>query len=340
MPAKHSESGFSLIELLVATTVLLVVSGIVTSALLQMTNSQTTIWNRTEMHSGIRGATEVLQQEVGQAGRAAISATVSLVGPVTATVGCDPGNPSLLAQTVAVVSKDAAGTVVTSVNGINPLRNIFATGGANPAYELLTTLDGNAQEAFKVASVDTAGSTITACFRNAHPAGTILSALGAFATGIIPPTGIVNGSSATVLKLFGDIMSDGNMVYVEYTCDTVSHNLYRNVMAYDAVSKPALTNAQVLLSNVIANPGGTACFTYQTTSLNVQGINMTFVLDVAVTLTVQTQQLDPLTKTYQTETKALLNVAPRNVFAAWQMASLDYTDHVQSTPVSVTSLLP
>ena len=30
---------------------------------------QATIWNRTQMHSGIRGATEVLQQEVGQAGR-------------------------------------------------------------------------------------------------------------------------------------------------------------------------------------------------------------------------------------------------------------------------------
>ena len=34
-----------------------------------MTTAQKTIWNRTEMHSGIRGATELLQQEVGQAGR-------------------------------------------------------------------------------------------------------------------------------------------------------------------------------------------------------------------------------------------------------------------------------
>ena len=56
--------------------------------------------------------------------------------------------------------------------------------------------------------------------------------LGSFATGIIPPTGMLNGSTATVLKLYGDINGDGNMVYVEYTCDTaVSHNLYRNVMA-------------------------------------------------------------------------------------------------------------
>ena len=69
MSRTHPESGFSLIELLISMGVLLIISSIVTSALLQMTSAQATIWNRTEMHSGIRGATELLQQEVGQAGR-------------------------------------------------------------------------------------------------------------------------------------------------------------------------------------------------------------------------------------------------------------------------------
>ena len=78
MTRTHSESGFSLIELIVAMGVLMAVSSIVTSALLQMTQSQTTIWNRTEMHSGIRGATELLQQEVGQAGRITLPGTVTL----------------------------------------------------------------------------------------------------------------------------------------------------------------------------------------------------------------------------------------------------------------------
>ncbi|MBI3400176.1 MAG: type II secretion system protein [Acidobacteria bacterium] len=343
MNRTHSEAGFSLVELLVSIGLLLVVSSIVTSALMQMTQAQTTIWNRTEMHSGIRGATELLQQEVGQAGRTALSATVSLNAPVAAAASCDPGTPVTNAVTVAVVSKDdkTPPNVVTSVNGINPLSGIFAGGAAlGGAFELLFTLDGDSQEAVKVASVDKTGSTITACFTKAHLAGTVLSPLGAFATGIVPPTGVVNGSSATVLKLYGDIIGDGNMVYIEYTCDTVNHNLYRNVMAYDAASKPAVTNSQILLSNIIDNPGGTACFTYQTTTVSAQGTPFTFVLDVAVTLTVQTQQLDPLTKQYQTETKALLNVSPRNIFAAWEMASLGYTDHIQSTPITVTALLP
>ena len=63
-----TESGFSLVELIVATGLFLIVSTVVTSALMQMTNSQKTIWNRTETHSGVRGATELLQQEVGRGG--------------------------------------------------------------------------------------------------------------------------------------------------------------------------------------------------------------------------------------------------------------------------------
>src|SRR5438445_4119447 len=84
----HSEAGFTLAELLIATGLLLVVSSIVTSALLQMTNQQQTIWNRTEMHSGVRGATELLQQEVGQAGR------IALPNPVTAGVIAGPPGPT------------------------------------------------------------------------------------------------------------------------------------------------------------------------------------------------------------------------------------------------------
>jgi hypothetical protein len=88
------------------------------------------------------------------------------------------------------------------------------------------------------------------------------------------------------------------------------------------------------------NPGLTPCFSYQTASMLVQGTTFTFVLDVAITLTVQTQEIDPVTKRFQTETKALLNVSPRNVFNTWSLASIGYTDRIQSTPASVTLLLP
>src|SRR5260221_4179683 len=94
----HSEAGFTLAELLIATGLLLVVSSIVTSAMLQMTNQQQTIWNRTEMHSGVRGATELLQQEVGQAGRIALPnplITTGAIPPSANPAGCTPQTVTL-----------------------------------------------------------------------------------------------------------------------------------------------------------------------------------------------------------------------------------------------------
>ena len=55
---RHADAGFSLPELLIAMTIMLIISGAAVSALLKMTAAQATIWNRTQMHSGIRGATE------------------------------------------------------------------------------------------------------------------------------------------------------------------------------------------------------------------------------------------------------------------------------------------
>jgi len=347
----RQEAGFSLIELLVATCVFLVITSIVATALRQITNSQATIWNRTQMHSGLRGATELLQQEVGQAGLVgtpppgivtAAGAGGVIQGRITQTAGlgplCDPANPGANATTVQV----------SSVAGL------FTTAGVLPAsYALITTMDyGKNRETTPVWSINSAVNppTLTACFNNDHPVNTTLMMLGGFANGIVPPAdppvNYPNGSNGFSLKMFGDVNGDGNMVYVEYTCDpVVAHKLYRRTMPFDGApaSKPALGGALVLLSNVMQNPGNAPCFTYQTTNavnpIVVNGVPTIFVLDVAVTLTVQTQQLDPITKQNQTETKALLNVSPRNVFNTWLLANSGYMDHIQSTPATVAALL-
>jgi hypothetical protein len=168
----------------------------------------------------------------------------------------------------------------------------------------------------------------------AHAAGAPISAPGGFAAGVVPPGG--NGSSATKLKIFGDINSDGSMVYVEYWCDTANGRLYRNSMPFTQVGKLPYTVDKVLIDNILANPGGTDCFTYQTQAAG----GVTYVTDVAITLTVQTQNRDRKTGDFQKETKALLNVSPRNVFTVWQLAGLGITNRVQPTPASVTNLLP
>jgi prepilin-type N-terminal cleavage/methylation domain-containing protein len=330
----RSQAGFSLIELLVATGLLLIISSIVTSAIMQATKSQTTIFNRTEMHSGIRGATELLQQEVGQAGLISLPATVTIsANPVTTIVGT---------PTACVT----ATTTLTSVAGMWG----HATRGVR-----LTFLDGDKAETIQV-TAPIAGNSVTGCFWSNHPVGTRVMALGGFAEGIIPPASIpyANGSNANRLKLFGDINGDGTLQYVEYYCDNGdagtngSHNLYRNVMEYTTAAKPALTSSNVLLSNVYPNPPDTGnvarpCFKYQTVTINNPSNTAdshTYVLDVAITLTVQTQQLDPITRSYQTETKALLNVSPRNVFNTWMLAGNSLWDRVQPTPPTIAALLP
>jgi len=298
------------------------------------------------MHSGIRGATEVLQQEVGQAGRVAL--------PNTLKFGAAFASGS---QTVALVCNTSCTAGTTPLSGVfvNELLTVDAgcTDTANPCL--------SAQEVVQVTAINTSTNSITATFANSHALNAPVQVFGGFKDGVIPPlvapstyapnssaSTYANGSTGSTLKMFGDINADGNMVYVEYsvspacicsnTCSPTSTtgSLYRNSMAFDAGSKSSPTTSQALLSNVIANPGGATCFSYQTNSSN----GTVFVVDVAVTLTVQTQQIDPTTKSYQTETKALLNVSPRNVFNAWELMGFSVMDRIQATPASITNLLP
>jgi prepilin-type N-terminal cleavage/methylation domain-containing protein len=323
---RDSDAGFSLPELLIATAVMLIISATATSSLVEMTHSQQNIWNRTEMHSGVRSATELLQQEIGQAGRVALPKSLKLQAAIAA--GAAPTSP--VAATATPIP--ATGAATATVSGMF-------------VGELLTVGAGGAEETVTITAVSSANNTFTASFTSPHAANEPVRALGGFQTGIVP-TNVTNGSTVSKLKMFGDINDDGSMVYVEYTCDTTAGKLYRNSMAFDTLpaNKPAVATAMVLLSNIQPNPDMTGCFTYdqKTLTLTVNGVtsSYTFVIDVAITLTVETQNVDTITREKQKETKALLNVAPRNVFNVWELASDGVTDRMQPTPSTVTALLP
>jgi hypothetical protein len=178
-----------------------------------------------------------------------------------------------------------------------------------------------------------------------------VAALGAFSTGIVPPlaapASYPNGSTGTVLKLYGDINADGNMLYVEYTCQqgtpTNPGVLYRNEVFITAASKPAVDNTMILLNNVLSNPNDPSnnpvpCFNYQVQQTPSGDYVVT---DVAVTLTVQPQNKDPQTGALVPETKALLNISPRNVVEVFDTAKLVDPLRAQPMPPNVTTnLLP
>ena len=295
----RSQAGFSLTEALIATAAMLILFSAATNGLNQTVTFSRTTTNRAEMHGSVRGATELMQQEIGQAGRVALPGPIALAGAVTKGT----------AQTVALTT--AAGL-------FNGAQVVVGTG--SQAETVAITL---------------AGTSITGNFTVDHIAGEPVQIYGGFGTGVVPPTQ-TNGSTGWVLKLYGDVNDDGSMLYVEYTCDIATTSLYRNVMNWNAASKPALTPGMVLLNNVIANPGNAPCFTYQVE--DVAGLK--FVTGVAVTLSVRSQQRDQYSKTFQQATKTLLNVSPRNIFLVWTMVSIGVTNRLQPMPPSVLALLP
>jgi prepilin-type N-terminal cleavage/methylation domain-containing protein len=298
------ESGFSLLELLVAMVILLIVAGAVIAGMIQMTKSEGSIMNRTQMNSSVRSATELLAQEVGQAGRVGVPQPVTLAGNVVG--GTAPATVAVNSATSLFVGENI--TVDTGAN-----REIVTLTGVNPA-----------------------NNTISGVFTLAHANKAPVLVEGSFASGIVPPS-FASGSTPTVLKLYGDINGDGILQYVEYTCDTATGNFYRNVVPLTAGAKPPVAPSMVLINNIQANPGGTPCFTYQEKKVNGSPINA--VVNVGITITVQSQYPDPQTGQLLTESKALLNVAPRNVFYAWQMANAGLADKIQPMPQSVSALL-
>jgi prepilin-type N-terminal cleavage/methylation domain-containing protein len=324
---KPKQTGFTLMEMMVALAVFLTVSSIVMSGMVQMVKTQGTVANRTEMHTSVRSATELLQQEIGQAGRIALPAAVTPVNMTGPTTGAG------LVQTVAISST------------ANMFKNML--------------LDVDTGQNFEVVTVSAvAPGTITAPFSKAHAAGNIpVQVSGAFGTGIVPPdpnsaacapagyTAYTNGSTCNLLKLYGDINGDGNILYVEYKCDTSTNPgyLYRNEVGNAVVVgtlKPAVDHTMYLLNNLQPNPNQLGCFSYQVQNASVNGVQTPFVTDVALTLTVQTQMWDSSINGYPKETKALLNITPRNVFYVWEATSLGEVPRNQPMPDSITSLLP
>ena len=343
----HKEqTGFTLLETMVSLVVLLAVSAIVMDGMNQMMKTQGTVANRTEMHTSVRDATEVLEQEIGQAGK--ISLPVAPVG-------------GWLMLTAVNVPTDVPVTVPVLFS--LTLTTLFDN-------ELLLVDTGRNQETVTITCGPPIAPTPGACttagwwagpFLNNHAVNVPVTAPGAFSTGVVPPApgvmpapppgfaGYTNGSTGTTLKLYGDVNGDGNMLYVEYSCvqgtPAAPGFLYRNQMPFNGApgTKVAVNPSMVVLSNVLTNPqtlAGAAvpCFTYQviTVGLNAEFV---FVTDVAVTLTVQTQLQDPQTHQFQNETKALLNVSPRNVFNAYLLARQDETNRVQVMPLSTKNNL-
>ncbi|HEX4785161.1 MAG TPA: prepilin-type N-terminal cleavage/methylation domain-containing protein [Candidatus Sulfotelmatobacter sp.] len=291
--------GFSLLELMVAIAILLTVSGAALYGLAFFQTNYSSTSLRQNLHASMRSATELLEQEVGQAGL--------LTGL--------PGVSTITITAPATVSASAAPQIVT----LSSTTNMFV------GEKLLVDLDAN-QESVAITAI--AGSTITGVFTNPHSSGALVSLVGVF------PQGVMTTSTATQLQLIGDINSDGNLYYVVYNCNPSATAPYgtltRSITQLPAIAASA---ADTLVQSVIPNPSGAACFTYgPTNSVTVNGTTYQFITSVGITVTTQSSQPDPQTKQYVSMTKSFLNVTPRNVLYGYNLATAKLTGRLQPLP--------
>jgi prepilin-type N-terminal cleavage/methylation domain-containing protein len=282
--------GFSLLELMISIAILLVIMGGAGSLFVTEQKISGTEQLKADMYLGIRAAAELMAQEIGQAG------LVSLPTPL----------PTLAAGVTA--SSTAQAVTVSSVT------SMFVG-------EKLLIDAGSSQELVTVTALSTSPSKVTAVFNSNHATGAVINAAGVYSNGVM------TSSTATKLQLFGDISSDGSLVFIHYDCNTTAGTLSRSITTVTP-TVTASSTSEVLLSNLTANPGGTACFQYTTLTSG----GYTFVTNVAVTLSVRTSRIDPQTRTYLTMTKSFLNLAPRNVLAGLELAGIPYPDRLQPTP--------
>jgi prepilin-type N-terminal cleavage/methylation domain-containing protein len=310
--------GFSLVELLASIVVVSVIMAAIVSAISQSEQAYGSIELQSDMYENVRGAAELMAQEVGQAGVLSLPASTLSAGVAA----------SGTAQAVTVSSTTS----------------MYA--GAGQTGEAVLVDAGSANEELVYITAIT-GSKITAIFTKAHALGAPITVLGVFPNGIVVP-GTTDGSTSnagaavSTLNLFGDINADGSLVYVRYTCDTsvTPGTLTRSVTTITPGST-TISAAQTLLSTLIPNPATTAyptgvpCFQFTTQTVGTP--SNTFVTNVGLTISVRSLKADPRTGAYLTMTKSFLDLAPRNLLAGYELANAALNTRLQATPSNVTA---
>jgi Tfp pilus assembly protein PilW len=315
-PIRQVEKGFSLLEMIVTVVVLMGVMGAVLSLMSAEQKSTVTQQLKGDMYQSLRGASELMTQEIGQAGLVSLPSVTSTACPNTTQPTL---TQAVTANAVAQLVSVTSGTVDSMFVG----EKLLIDTGASEELVTLTVVNASTDQ-------------ITAIFNNPHATCAVIKVFGTF------PGGVMSSSDGTHLKLFGDINSNGTLAYVEYDCNPNAGGtgtLTRSITTVTPLTVAAST-ADTLLSNLLSNPGGAACFVYTIPpSVTVGGNTYTFVTNVAITLSVQTSERDPQSGQFLTMTKSLLNVAPRNVLIGLELATAvpPVATRLQPTPTNLAS---
>jgi len=148
--ARICEHGFSMLELLVSLTVMLVVAGAALTVLSYAQKMYSSQQMQADMHGGLRGAFELMTQEIGQAG-ALSSATYTLTPAITS-------------------GASAQNVPISSTTGIFVGQKLIVDTGTSQETVTVTAIGSN---------------QISAIFSKSHSAGSIAAGRGVFPQGVL-----------------------------------------------------------------------------------------------------------------------------------------------------------
>ena len=194
---ENTQHGFSLIELLVASLVLLALLGGIATLFVSGINYYGGEQRTAQMNGEARTALDIMAMEIAQAGaRSDFNTTIN-----AAMVG-------------SAASQDV---FVTSSTGFQPGDSVTVDAGAD-------------QETVQLTAVGT--GSVSGIFLKSHaPGAPIRFYAMPYVSGIVPPAGLAPNSSlsTTALSFYGDFYGDGNVYYVEYSYNSATSQITKSI---------------------------------------------------------------------------------------------------------------
>lgn len=267
-------SGTSLVELLIAITVLLIVLAAAVSIFSNSIKVNKAELYIVEVDQQTKSALTLITTEIEQAGS-----------------NPDPRQDAAyqlprLSSTPITLSPSTSKLLVTRTEALNVGNKITLENGSTTQEVSIVSVTRTSNDPAL------AGEIVVTPKANAFPTGTYIRAKNLpFDEGILyaPPVGRPAWSStATTLKIFGDLNENGAFYYTEYRFVQDSPTRGRIVRASELVTGAALPPASsttfkqgyTILDNIVPNPGNTPIFQYVTD-------DMGNIVSVVITVTVQ-----------------------------------------------------
>jgi hypothetical protein len=340
----NPETGGTLLELLISMAVFLTIAGSVVGSLATAQRNYRHSELQVALEQKMRAAGELLSQEINQAGLQPSGVDANGLGlPLTTVASASCTGSSL---TCITGSSTAQWVNVTSVAGIYAGEWLWVDVGPGP-----NCYGSGYCEQVSVVAVNTSPAQIKAVFQQNHTAQTVggtvyptpMYGMGSYPEGLVPPYLNSNpnaappsgGSTTTQLELFGDLNGGGNaLLAVIYACPSTFPGSFTRT-EYDVTTSPATQlSTNTLVDNV------TACsFTYPVATGTTQKTSPQqylpsgepIIMSVGLSITAQTAQPDPQTHQPITITKSFLNIQPRNVISALNVASTTVANELQTS---------